>query len=77
VRRNAYGLADWIHSPTWRVHIVLRPAGLYAAASTDLIPPSEGRVPVTPPAEARADPADGRVTAVREALSNVIDPIWA
>jgi metal-sulfur cluster biosynthetic enzyme len=74
VRRNAYGIADWIHSPTCRVHIVLRPAGLHAAASTDLIPPYEDRVPVTPPAGAGTDPADERVTAVREALSNVIDP---
>jgi metal-sulfur cluster biosynthetic enzyme/ribosomal protein L22 len=74
VRRNAYGMADWIRSPTCRVHIVLRPAGLCAAASTDPIPPSEGRVPVTPPADAPTDPADERVTAVREVLSNVIDP---
>lgn len=74
VRRKAYGTADWIHSPTCRVRIVLRPAGLYAAASADLIPPSEGRVPVTPSADVPADPADERATAVRDALSNVIDP---
>ncbi|HEV2258698.1 MAG TPA: iron-sulfur cluster assembly protein [Streptosporangiaceae bacterium] len=74
VRRNGYGLADWIASPACRIHIVLRPAGLYEAARTDLIPPSEGRVPVPPPAAARAAPADERVTAVRAALSSVIDP---
>ena len=28
VRRKAHGVADWIHSPTSRVQIVLRPAGL-------------------------------------------------
>ena len=27
VRRKAYGIADWIHSPTCRVQIVLRPVG--------------------------------------------------
>ena len=32
VRRKAHGIADWIHSPTCRVRIVLRPAGLYATA---------------------------------------------
>jgi metal-sulfur cluster biosynthetic enzyme/ribosomal protein L22 len=74
VRRNAYGIADWIHSPTCRVHIVLRPAGLYAAASTDLVPPPEGRVLLAPPASVPVDPVDERVTAVREALTNVIDP---
>ena len=31
VRRKAHGVADWIHSPTCRVRIVLRPAGLHAA----------------------------------------------
>ena len=34
VRRSAFGMADWIRSPTCRVHIVLR-RGLYAAASAD------------------------------------------
>ncbi len=72
VRRNAYGIADWIHSPTCRVHIVLRPAGLYAA-STNLVPPPEGRV-LAPPPSVPVDPVDERVTAVREALTNVIDP---
>ena len=28
VRRKAHGIADWIHSPTCRVTIVLRPAAL-------------------------------------------------
>ena len=31
VRRKAHGVADWIHSPTCQVHIVLRPAGLHAS----------------------------------------------
>jgi metal-sulfur cluster biosynthetic enzyme len=73
VRRRAYGIADWIRSPTCRVQIVLRPAGLHSAASTDLLLP-EGRVPVTPPAHVPADSADERVTAVYEVLANVIDP---
>jgi metal-sulfur cluster biosynthetic enzyme/ribosomal protein L22 len=74
VRRGAYGIADWMRSPTCRVQIVLRPAGLHAAASTDLLPLSESRVPVAPPADAPADSADEQASAVREALSNVIDP---
>ncbi|HEX6520417.1 MAG TPA: iron-sulfur cluster assembly protein [Streptosporangiaceae bacterium] len=74
VRRTGYGIADWIRSPACRVGIVLRPAGLYAAASTDPIPPSESRVLAAPPADVPADSADERVAAVREALSNVIDP---
>jgi metal-sulfur cluster biosynthetic enzyme/ribosomal protein L22 len=39
VRRKAHGVADWIHSPTCRVRIILRPAGLYAAARADLSQP--------------------------------------
>jgi metal-sulfur cluster biosynthetic enzyme len=71
VRRKAHGVADWIHSPTCRVRIILRPAGLYATT----------RLPVPPaplaPARASESPAgpDGAgVAAVREALSEVIDP---
>ena len=30
VRRKAHGVADWIHSPTCRVRIILHPAGLHA-----------------------------------------------
>ncbi len=32
VRRKAHGVADWIHSPTCRVRIVLHPAGLHATS---------------------------------------------
>ena len=74
VRRKPYGVANWMHSPACRVHIVLRPAGLYAPASTDLTPSPEGRVPFTPPVVVPPESADERVTAVLEALSNVIDP---
>jgi metal-sulfur cluster biosynthetic enzyme len=71
VRRKAHGVADWIHSPTCRVRIILRPAGLYA---TTRLP-----VPPAPLAPARASqspagPAGPGVAAVREALSEVIDP---
>ncbi len=45
VRRKAYGAADWIHSPTCRVRIVLRPAGLYATASADPPEPAEPAEP--------------------------------
>ena len=43
VRRKAHGVADWIHSPTCRVHIVLRPAGLHAAGR-----PRPAAVPACP-----------------------------
>src|SRR6266851_1301656 len=67
-------VADWIHSPTCRVQITLRPAGLYATAGTDLLqPPAEPPVPAAAP-EVPAEAAGERVTAVREALSDVIDP---
>jgi len=71
VRRKAHGVADWIHSPTCRVRVVLRPAGLHATAR-----------PAGPSASAPADPAapvppaepTGEAAAVRDALAEVIDP---
>jgi metal-sulfur cluster biosynthetic enzyme/ribosomal protein L22 len=77
VRRKAHGVADWIHSPTSRVQIILRPAGLQVTASLPQPP-----VPAPPPAAfAQSVPAAAAVEspgesvgAVREALSEVIDP---
>ena len=83
VRRKAHGVADWIHSPTCHVRIILRPAGLHATTRPALSPsplPSGSPSPGPPspaPARAAESPAgsDGpRVAAVREALSEVIDP---
>jgi hypothetical protein len=79
VRRKAHGTADWIHSPTCRVQITLRPSGLHATASPDGLRPSGPPPPAGAKRDAPAEPADGevageRVTAVREALSDVIDP---
>ena len=86
VRRKAHGVADWIHSPTCRVRIILRPAGLHATSRPDVAPSPGSRrsVPPAPPGTAPPAPAlapdsqagsDGaRVAAVREALSEVIDP---
>jgi metal-sulfur cluster biosynthetic enzyme/ribosomal protein L22 len=89
VRRKAHGVADWIHSPTCRVQIILRPAGLYATAGTDLLqspepPEVQDRSAPSVPQDlatvsgARAEPgaaiADERATAVHEALLDVIDP---
>jgi len=85
VRRKAHGTADWIHSPTCHVQITLRPAGLHATAGLDRLqparPPRPAEVPAEVPAgpDARDEPADGgvaeeHVAAVREALSDVIDP---
>jgi metal-sulfur cluster biosynthetic enzyme/ribosomal protein L22 len=78
VRRKAHGVADWIHSPTCRVQIILRPAGLHATArpAGTPDPPAD---PVTPvPAAGPPPKAPERTTAeaaaVREALAEVIDP---
>jgi metal-sulfur cluster biosynthetic enzyme/ribosomal protein L22 len=74
VHRKGYGLADWIASPTCRVRIMLRPAGLHATATADPPEPPEPPLPATLAADAPAEPADERAAAVREALSDVIDP---
>jgi metal-sulfur cluster biosynthetic enzyme/ribosomal protein L22 len=80
VRRKAHGIADWIHSPTCRITIVLRPAGLYATARTDAPPPHqpaeppEPSVPAASPAGFPAEPVGELAIAVREALFDVIDP---
>jgi metal-sulfur cluster biosynthetic enzyme/ribosomal protein L22 len=71
VRRKAHGVADWIHSPTCRIHIVLRPAGLHATArpaGACPLAPADPAAPVPP-----ADPT-GEAAAVRDALAEVIDP---
>ncbi len=73
VRRKAHGAADWIRSPTCRVQITLRPAGLYATAATGP-PPSPSPVPASEAPGVSQEPADERVAAVRAALSEVIDP---
>jgi metal-sulfur cluster biosynthetic enzyme len=71
VRRKAHGVADWIHSPTCRVRIILRPAGLHA--TTHLPPPPGVPAPARAP-ESKPGPDGAGVVAVREALSEVIDP---
>jgi metal-sulfur cluster biosynthetic enzyme/ribosomal protein L22 len=79
VRRKAHGVADWIHSPTCRVSIVLRPAGLHTAglhtpgqaAGTPGSSPADPVAPV--PAREPAEPS-GEAAAVRDALAEVIDP---
>jgi metal-sulfur cluster biosynthetic enzyme/ribosomal protein L22 len=87
VRRKAHGVADWIHSPTCHVRIVLRPAGLHAtspsarsvppagpapAPPADLAPPA--RPPVLAAASAGASAETAAEAAVRDALAEVIDP---
>jgi metal-sulfur cluster biosynthetic enzyme len=71
VRRKAHGVADWIHSPTCHVHIVLRPAGLYATAQTAGVSAPTSAEPAAP-----APPAEpsGEAAVVRDALAEVIDP---
>jgi metal-sulfur cluster biosynthetic enzyme len=70
VRRKAHGVADWIHSPTCQIHIVLRPAGLHASgqAAAPSRPPADLVAPVV-----AAGPS-GEAAAVRDALAEVIDP---
>jgi metal-sulfur cluster biosynthetic enzyme len=55
VRRKAHGVADWIHSPTCRVRIVLYPAGLHATSD----PPA----PAAPAPAALPEPATPTPTA--------------
>jgi metal-sulfur cluster biosynthetic enzyme/ribosomal protein L22 len=74
VRRKAHGVADWIHSPTCRVHIVLRPAGLHATAQAAGAPPPASAEPAAPaPPREPAEPS-GEAAVVRDALAEVIDP---
>jgi metal-sulfur cluster biosynthetic enzyme/ribosomal protein L22 len=87
VRRKAHGVADWIHSPTCRVQITLRPAGLHATSQQPIPAPLGAASPapaatlasIAPPAPAApVATATGFSTpsarAVRDALSDVIDP---
>jgi metal-sulfur cluster biosynthetic enzyme/ribosomal protein L22 len=79
VRRKAHGDADWITTPTSRVRIVLRPAGLAAAgADVDKLGCESADVEPAPPAGAAVAPggfaADDRTDAIRESLFEVIDP---
>ena len=84
VRRKAHGVADWIHSPTCRVRIILHPAGLHAtrdqpAATRDQpASPATASPTATEPSAAPPGPAaaagDSAARTVRDALSEVIDP---
>jgi metal-sulfur cluster biosynthetic enzyme/ribosomal protein L22 len=72
VRRKAHGKADWIASPTSRVRIELRPAGLVTASPHDLpVVEAAPAVAAEPPPAAADDP---RVAEIRRALYDVIDP---
>ena len=86
VRRKAHGVADWIHSPTCRIRITLQPAGLHAA-SREPEPPGPATFapggPTSPPAPGANAPVPATAVggsstefsrAVRDALSEVIDP---
>jgi len=53
--RRKDGIADWIHSPTCRVRIILQPAGLHATGGADLGPASRER-PAAQPATSVTDP---------------------
>jgi metal-sulfur cluster biosynthetic enzyme len=63
VRRTAHGQADWIASPTCRVQITLRPAGLHASGMTGpgaaASGPVAGTAPMSP--EAGGEPAGPEV----------------
>jgi metal-sulfur cluster biosynthetic enzyme/ribosomal protein L22 len=55
VRRKAHGVADWIHSPTCHVRLVLHPSGLHATTPPPKLPTTTP--PATPPTPAAAPPA--------------------
>jgi metal-sulfur cluster biosynthetic enzyme/ribosomal protein L22 len=77
VRRKAHGVADWIHSPTSRVQIILRPAGLQVTAGLLQPPvpaPTLAASAQSVPAAAAVESPGESASAVREALSEVIDP---
>ena len=74
IRRKAHGVADWIHTPTCHVRLTLHPSALHT--------PRPSTTPTTPtaatpaPAAAATPPPAASETerAVRDALSEVIDP---
>jgi metal-sulfur cluster biosynthetic enzyme len=89
VRRKAHGVADWIHSPTSHVQIVLRPAGLHAPVGLhpaaglhaaagrpdpSVLIPLPAASMQAGSAAAATESAGESAIAVREALSEVIDP---
>ena len=82
VRRTAHGQADWIASPTCRVQVTLRPAGLHASGMTGSGAEAGGRpgrggrpAPERPaPAARRVPQSEQRAEEVRGALLEVIDP---
>ena len=81
VRRTAHGQADWIASPTCRVQITLRPAGLHASGMTGPVAaagPAAEAGPVAPacpaPPNRPGTAPDPRAEEVRGALLEVIDP---
>lgn len=72
VRRKAHGVADWIRSPTCRVRITLRPAGLHATSAAPASPaPPVPSVSFAPPV---AESSSAASRAVWAALAEVIDP---
>ena len=57
--RRAHGMADWIRSPTCRIQIILRPAGLHATAALDRPAAAEPPVPAQASVPAEGVPAEG------------------
>ena len=72
VRRKAHGVADWIHSPTCRVRMILHPAGLHATRDQ----PAATRDQPAPPAVTRDQPAVTRdqLTSPATASSTATEP---
>ena len=78
VRRKAHGKADWIASPTCRVQITLRPAGLHASGMTGprakagpgtgpVLPASPGPASPVPASPAPASPGPASPAPARPA----------
>jgi ribosomal protein L22 len=75
VRRKVHGVADWIHSPTCRVRIVLHTAGLRTPGQAAGTPGPSPADPVAADPVAPVPPAEPSAeAAVRDALAEVIDP---
>jgi metal-sulfur cluster biosynthetic enzyme/ribosomal protein L22 len=75
VRRKAHGVADWIHSPTCRVRIVLHPAGLHATSDPPA-PPAPAPAPAAP-APAATSPAPVTVPAPEPPSAPAAPPVSA
>ena len=77
VRRKAHGVADWIHSPTCRVRITLRPAGLHATVRlpADVDAPQSYVIEARPTASAAAQGSvTKQINASQQLTADIVVP---